>query len=388
MRHLRTRLTLEQLDDRIVPATGVLRNALGQVVIEGTAGNDSASISVSGSNFLVELNGITTIFSVSRVKSFVFKGLEGDDIFTNNSSRPSIGYGGSGNDIMVGGASTDKFFGGDGNDDLSGNSGNDILYGELGDDRLTGGSGHDGLSGSSGNDDLNGDSGNDTLRGGSGDDDLDGGSGNDDLNGESGDDRLVGNLGSDIVRGGSGTNRSVRDSIDRLDDTRISEGIQLRDGLARVEGTITAIIGSNVTIRTVTGVDVSFIITATSILEINGVHVGLNAFSVGMPGEARFDPSARTAFKLESGEDPDDNGGDGGQTGESRAEGTITAVTSNSVSIRLHSGQVITVLVNGTTKIERNDLHVSLSDFRVGDRGEARYNASNLLARKVEAVGA
>lgn len=388
MRRLRTRLHLEHLNDRIVPVTGVLRNALGHIVIEGTAGDDSANVSVSGSNFIVDLNGTSYTFAAPRVTGFVFKGLAGNDSFTNNSIRPSLGYGGSGDDLMVGGSSTDKFFGGDGNDDLSGNNGNDVLYGELGDDRLTGGSGNDGLSGSSGNDDLNGDSGNDILRGGHGSDDLDGGHGNDDLNGEDGDDRLVGNLGSDIVRGGRGTNRSVRDSIDRLDDTRIAEGFQLRDGLAKVEGTITAIDGSNVTIRTVGGVDVPFIVSATTILEINGVHVGLSAFSVGMPGEARFDPSTRSAFKLESGEDPDDNGGGGGgQTGESRAEGIISALTDNSVSIRLQSGQIVTVLVNNNTIIERNDLHVPLSAFRIGDRGEARFDASSLLARKVEAVG-
>jgi hypothetical protein len=70
-----------------------------------------------------------------------------------------------------------------------------------------------------------------------------------------------------------------------------------------------------------------------------------------------------------------------------KVEGTITAIGATSVTIRARSGATTTVQVTATTKIERNDRHVSLSAFQVGDRGEALFNPANRVATKVEAVG-
>jgi Domain of unknown function (DUF5666) len=70
-----------------------------------------------------------------------------------------------------------------------------------------------------------------------------------------------------------------------------------------------------------------------------------------------------------------------------KVEGTITAVGASSVTIRARSGGQVTVGVTATTKIERNDRHVSLSAFKVGDRGEALFNPTTRVASKVEAVG-
>lgn len=364
-----TRLSVESLGERIVPATGILRNSLGIVTIEGTTQDDSSTISVSGRDVTISLNSTSVTFPLSKVRGLVFKGLDGNDSFTNNSSIGSTAYGGNGNDVLTGGAAADTFFGGLGDDRLTGNSGNDRMTGEVGDDRLLG------------------DSGNDLLRGGSGNDDVNGGSGNDSLSGEDGDDRLNGDLGVDRISGGRGLDNTIRDSRDSFNDCDRNEGIQQVDGLVRVEGTLTAIDGNSVTIQTVSGVDVQFFVTASTVLEKNGVHVSLSAFTIGDPAEARFDGTTRNAFKLESGEDGDDHGDGGSQTGQSRVEGIITSVTSNSVSIRQQNGNIVTVLVDGNTKIERNDIHVPLSAFQVGDRGEARFTASTMVASKVEAVG-
>lgn len=364
----RPQLSVESLSDRIVPATGILRNSLGIVTIEGTAGNDQSNISVSGSDVTISLNNTSTIFSVSKVRGLVFKGLNGDDTFINNSGIPSQAFGGNGNDTLVGGSATDTFFGGNGNDQLTGNDGKDSLNGELGDDRLSGNSG------------------NDSLKGGSGRDDLNGGSGNDSLFGEDGDDRLTGDLGTDRVSGGRGVDTSIRDSSDSFNDSDRDEGMQQTDGLVKVEGTLTALSDTSATIRTSKGVDVQFAITATTVLEKNGVHVDLSAFTLGERAEAKFDAVTRNAFKLEAGEDGNDNGG-GNQNGSSQVEGLITEVTANSISIRQQNGTIVTVLVDSNTKIERNDLHVLLSAFQVGDRGEARFDSTSMIASKVEAVG-
>lgn len=364
----RASLSLETLGERIAPATGIFRSALGIVTIEGTAGDDTSKVSVSGKDVTVTLNSTSATFPLAKVRGLVFKGLNGNDSFTNNSSLPSTGFGGNGDDTLTGGSAADQFFGGMGKDLLTGNGGNDNLNGEAGDDSLQGGDG------------------NDIEHGGPGDDSVLGGSGNDSLFGDAGNDRMSGDLGKDRVSGGTGVDASIRDSNDSSDDSDQNEGSQQADGLAKVEGTITVINGSSVTIHTAAGVDVQLNITATTVLEKNDVHVALADFAVGDKVEAKFDSATNNAFKLETGGD-NSNGGGGNQSGQAQAEGTVTAVGTSSVSIKLQNGTIITILIDANTKLERNDLHVALSAFQVGDRGEANYDSTTLLATKFEAVG-
>lgn len=366
----RAALSVESLGERIAPATGIVRSALGIVTIQGTAGNDTSTVSVTGKDVTISLNQTSMTLPLAKVRGLVFNGLNGDDFFNNNSAIPSTANGGLGDDSLTGGSATDIFFGGAGNDSLVGNGGNDSLNGDAGDDR------------------LQGTSGNDSLHGGTGNDDLNGGSGKDSLFGEDGDDRLNGDAGVDRVSSGKGSDVSIRDSKDSLDDSDRTEGVQQTDGLVKVEGTITALSSTSATIRTSVGVEVQFNITSTTVLEQNDIHVAWSAFAVGDKAEAKFDAVTRNAVKLESGDNHGGNSGGNTQTGQSKVEGTITAVTGNSVSIKLQNGTIVTVLTNANTKIERNDLHVSLSVFQVGDRGEALFDAVTMMASKVEAVGA
>ena len=82
------------------------------------------------------------------------------------------------------------------------------------------------------------------------------------------------------------------------------------------------------------------------------------------------------------------SGGGGNQTTVVRVEGTITAVNSGAgtFSIRKQNGQVEVVRIGPGTKVERNDLHTTLSAFKVNDFGEARIGSDG-IAWKVEAVG-
>ncbi|MFD1808196.1 calcium-binding protein [Gemmobacter lanyuensis] len=70
-----------------------------------------------------------------------------------------------------------------GNDDINGGSGNDVLFGGAGRDTVDGNAGADRLLGDAGNDVLNGGLGADTLVGGIGNDRLNGGAGADQLTG-------------------------------------------------------------------------------------------------------------------------------------------------------------------------------------------------------------
>ncbi len=72
---------------------------------------------------------------------------------------------------------------------------------------------------------------------------------------------------------------------------------------------------------------------------------------------------------------------------QAKVEGVITAVGASSVTITRRSGASTTVGVNATTKVERNDRRATLAAFKVGDQGEALFNATTLVASKVEATG-
>ena len=170
---------------------------------------------------------------------FTFDGKQAHDSFINNTSLPSVAYGGPGIDALTGGAGIDLFYGGDDHDELEGNGGDDTLEGGAGVDSVSGGAGRDvaswadasngvvasldgfandgvpgietenvpgdieGLQGGRYPDKLSGNSGANILRGGDGTDDLDGGAGNDLLNGQAGDDTLHTGEGDDFLYGGT-----------------------------------------------------------------------------------------------------------------------------------------------------------------------------------------
>lgn len=417
----RTILQLEALGQRITPSAGVHLNGGGLLKIEGTAGNDVADVSIVDANVVVNFNGTSSTFAAAKVKSILFHGEGGNDAFTNNTSIKALIFGDNGDDSLTGGSGNDTIHGGNGNDDLTGGGGNDNLQGENGDDSLVGGSGNDTLSGANGNDDLAGDDGNDSLSGGNGNDDLagddgndslsggngsddlngdngndslSGGFGNDDLNGEAGNDRLNGDAGNDTMSGGMGrdalnggwgVDHSIQDASDSHDDSEDHDGTQQADGSIKVEGTLTAINGDQFTITGEHGTTVTLTITADTTLEKNDAPAAITDFVVGDPIEARYNPDTLVAVKVESSNDQSDNH-DGESDG--KVEGLITAVGTDSVTITTESGKAVTVNVTANTKLERNDQHVTLDAFKVGDTAEAKFDPATFEAFKIEAVGA
>lgn len=125
-----------------------------------------------------------------KVHRIEYKGGDGHDRFVNDTGLRSVGFGGNGNDIMVGGSAVDVFDGGMGVDRLYGRGGNDVLKGGGDADLLDGGAGNDRLYGGRGDDVLVGGVGKDYLFGETGNDSLDGG--HDGVK-----DVLVGGLGAD-----------------------------------------------------------------------------------------------------------------------------------------------------------------------------------------------
>jgi uncharacterized protein DUF5666 len=68
-----------------------------------------------------------------------------------------------------------------------------------------------------------------------------------------------------------------------------------------------------------------------------------------------------------------------------RVKGTVSAVDATSVTIEKRDGTSVTLTANATTKIERNDKKATLADLQVGDKVEARFNSTTMVASKIEA---
>ncbi len=197
-------------------------DSLGDVVIEAVDDGNSWDSVISSVSFALAdddpdtddeyLEGLTLIGSAhidGSGNSFY------NEIFGNSGNNHLSGNGGgdwidggAGNDTIEGLADAwSHFFGGLGNDSITGygwfsaDSGNDTLIGLDGDEgnSMYGGLGNDSIVGASENDWLTGDAGNDTLIGGDGDDYLDGGLGNDTMVGGTGGDSYLVNSSYDAV---------------------------------------------------------------------------------------------------------------------------------------------------------------------------------------------
>ena len=144
-----------------------------------------------------------------------------------------------------------------------------------------------------------------------------------------------------------------------------------------------------VTIHPADGVspDVTLIITDTTMIEIDD-HLGTLAdLLVGMSVEAEYDPITLAAFSIES-DDPEDDG---------EIKGTITLIDLScttvpaplvplpcTVTITPSVGSPVTLIVDASTKIERDDASALLTDLIIGDPVEAEYNLVTMVAKEIE----
>jgi serralysin len=129
----------------------------------------------------------------------------GNDAFTSGGvGTTNLFWGGAGNDTVTGSGGTTSSRMGIGNDTHTGGAGRDLMYGEAGNDLFTGGGGDDLARGGSDDDSLSGGANRDLLYGEAGNDSLFGGDGNDVLDGGADNDIMLGGAGNDIIAGGLG----------------------------------------------------------------------------------------------------------------------------------------------------------------------------------------
>jgi Ca2+-binding RTX toxin-like protein len=162
----------------------------GVLVVDGTNHSDDITLRLNhddSGKLDVSINGDVTQFTVADITGGVkIEGHNGKDHLMVSDTEGEIALnvtmnGGSGRDVLRGGAETDELFGGNGKDLIYGGEGDDWCVGGRGDDELHGEGGADILHGGNGKDQLNGDEGDDDLDGGKGKDQMFGGDGNDDF---------------------------------------------------------------------------------------------------------------------------------------------------------------------------------------------------------------
>ncbi len=216
---------------------------LGNDVLIGGAGTGDLIVESGDVSMMLTASSLTGLGSdsLSGFEGAQLKGGAGNN--TLDASRFAFAttlWGGSGDDMLMGGAKSDVLNGEDGNDTLVGGVSNDVLDGGVGQDlvtglannnvtvtatqiqggtalgnddyfsiellQLTGGSAANKLdaSGFAGAVTLLGMAGNDTLIGGTGNDSVAGGAGNDSLIGGDGNDSMTGDAGNDVIKGGLG----------------------------------------------------------------------------------------------------------------------------------------------------------------------------------------
>ena len=108
--------------------------------ITGTAGNDTVSVSVTVTDYVVKFGNAAPLkFPKASVNRIEARLLLGDDVFRGNNVRVRCTIdGGAGNDLLIGGLGADTVIGGGGRDILVGGSGVDSLSGDGGQDVLIG----------------------------------------------------------------------------------------------------------------------------------------------------------------------------------------------------------------------------------------------------------
>jgi Ca2+-binding RTX toxin-like protein len=111
------------------------------LLVGGTSGDDVITVGPgTSSTIAVTVNGVAESVPVSAFATVVVTAGAGNDTvtFSGTLAVPRFVYGGTGNDILVGGDGPAVLVGGAGNDTLTGGAARDILIGGLGADSLSG----------------------------------------------------------------------------------------------------------------------------------------------------------------------------------------------------------------------------------------------------------
>ena len=78
----------------------------------------------------------------------------------------------------------------------------------------------------------------------------------------------------------------------------------------------------------------------------------------------------------------DASSGKDGKAG--KAEGILVSVIDTGVTIRTKKGDLVSVTVNASTRVELNEMQVLVTALTVGNRAEVQFDLNTLIATKIE----
>lgn len=148
-------------------------------------------------------------------------------------------------------------------------------------------------------------------------------------------------------------------------------------GKSELNGTISAVDATTVTVTPKKGgADVVLNVDATTFIKRNGAPALITNLLVGDKVEAKYDKTTMLASKIEAKSMPTSR----------EIEGYIAAVGANTLTITPKKGGAdVTVNVDATTVITRSGKPALLTELLVGDKVEAKYDKTTLLASKIKA---
>ncbi len=171
---------------------------------------------------------------------------------------------------------------------------------------------------------------------------------------------------SAVVHVAAGTNKALD-----MEDNGPEEG--------SVDGTITAISGSSVTIAPSDGSSPVTVTADTStMIEVNDEPATLADLQVNMTAEAEYDPTTMVAFSIDAQSEGEDQ----------EVSGTVAAVdtTNNTITITpSDGGSPVTLNVTAATEISVNGEDATLADVQAGMPVQAEYDSATMTAYEIQA---
>jgi preprotein translocase subunit YajC len=147
-------------------------------------------------------------------------------------------------------------------------------------------------------------------------------------------------------------------------------------GIAEIEGQVTAVTASSLTIAPDTGSPVTLGTKASTVVILDGAPSALSAIVVGDQARALYDSTTLIAAAIEA-ESPHHE--------LAEIEGQVTAVTASSLTIAPEEGAPVTVGTDASTVVILDGAPSMLSAIAVGDKARALYDSTTLIAVAIQA---
>jgi preprotein translocase subunit YajC len=147
-----------------------------------------------------------------------------------------------------------------------------------------------------------------------------------------------------------------------------------------IEGKVTAVAAAAVTITPEHGSAVTLAIDTTTRIFLHDAAATLADVKVGQRAHASYNGTTLVASILRvQNEDPESQ--------SAEVEGKVTAVSATSITIAPEHSSPVTLTIDATTRITRDDHVIAVGDIRVDDRADAHYDRTTMLAQRIQIEG-